>query len=135
METEKYLGSWELVPELCIYQQGDPPLEGTYHIGSKNGAIEFRIAWKDQAGQEHNLEFGGPLDGEAHKSDAPGVSHVKYEKISESILDSTSYDNGSILMYARRIASADASLLSVMQRIMIGESAHSNFQVYRRLNP
>jgi hypothetical protein len=30
--TDCYLGQWELVPELCLYQHGEPPTWGIYDI-------------------------------------------------------------------------------------------------------
>ena len=27
-----FLGSWQLIPDSCKYQQGEPPKSGEYHI-------------------------------------------------------------------------------------------------------
>ncbi len=132
---EKYNGHWVLIPELSIYQRGEPPLSGVYIISTENGHVNFRIQWTDLSCSSHTLEFGGQANGEKQASDAPGVSHVSYEKIDNLILDSTAYGgNGGEqkLLYARRAASKDGSVLSVAQVIYADDKAYSNFQVYKR---
>lgn len=132
MATEKYNGHWILLPELSIYQHGESPVSGLYVIQSVEGTVYFQIEWTDTSGTDHNLEFSGPLDGQKHDSDSPGVSDLVYEKIDDSTLDSTAFNGDEILMYARRTASSDGSLLAVSQ-VFHGEDGNlSNFQVYRR---
>lgn len=135
MSTEKYLGTWLLVPELCIYQSGDPPFEGEYIISQSSGEISFRIIWKDGSGKSHELQFGGPLDGEKHPSETPGVTEVSYERIDERTLDSTAFNHENTVMYARRVASNDGTMLAVSQVLYGSEGPSSNFQVYRRASP
>ncbi|MDP6736287.1 MAG: hypothetical protein QF732_07280 [Nitrospinaceae bacterium] len=132
MNIEKFFGNWVLLPELCIYQNGEPPPSGLYVIRSKTEVIEFEIEWKDTSGTDHSLSYGGPLDGKKHTSDSPGVSDVAYEKIDDLTLDSTSYDGDKILMYVRRVASETGDLLAVSQVIFGENGSLSNFQVYRR---
>ncbi len=129
---ESYLGTWVLIPELCVYQSGSPPIEGRYALAKYGGRIEFLIQWRDGDGQSHSLEFGGPLDGQKHPSKAPGISTLCYEEIDERTLDSTAFDGDTPRMYARRVASLDGSLLAVSQVIYGDEGAVTNFQVYRR---
>jgi len=132
MSIEKYSGTWILVPELCIYQSGEPPTEGTYTISRNSVDISFLINWKDRGGKEHELRFGGPLDGKKHPSQAPGITDVSYERIDERTLDSTAFNHNETVMYARRVASGDGFLLAVSQVIYGDKGALSNFQVYRR---
>ncbi|PCI75615.1 MAG: hypothetical protein COB20_12515 [SAR86 cluster bacterium] len=132
MNAEKYIGHWQLLPELCIYQNGDSPVSGSYVIRSKDGTIEFEVEWTDTSGADHRLSFGGSLDGQKHASDAPGISDVAYEKINDLTLDSTAFNGDTILMYARRIASSDGGLLAVSQSLYGENGDLTNFQVYRR---
>ena len=134
MNTARYLGHWILIPELSLYQSGEPPLSGEYLIGSDGELIEFEVIWKDAAGLDHNLRFGGPLDGKKHPTETPGVSHICYEQISDSILDSTAYDEDEVGFYARRAVSEDGGLLVVSQVLHGEHGKSSNFQVYRRKN-
>jgi len=132
MNTDKYSGTWLLIPELCIYQSGEPPFEGTYTISVNSGGISFSIVWKDRSGKDHELHFGGLLDGIKHPSQAPGITDVSYERIDERTLDSTAFNLDKIVMYARRVASSDGALLAISQVIYVDEGVFSNFQVYRR---
>ena len=109
MEINTYLGEWSLVPELSIYQTGDAPASGRYVIRDAGEQLEFEIYWTDGAGENHEIAYSGIPDGKKYTSEAPGVSHVMFERISEQLLDSTAYDGDDVLMYARRAASKTAS--------------------------
>jgi len=130
--VDKYIGHWLLAPELSLYQSGEPPLSGSYSIRSREEQIEFEVEWMDASGSVQKLNYGGPLDGKKHAWDTPGISHIQYEKISDSILDSTVYDGEKKLMYARRAASTAGDLLVVSQTVYGENGSYSNFQVYRR---
>lgn len=132
MSAEKYNGRWRLIPELCIYQSGEPPNSGSYEIQTEGGLVQFKIEWTDQSAESHTISFGGPVDGTKLDSDAPGVSAVSYEKINDSSLNSTAFDGDKILLYAQRVVSSDGNLMAVSQVIYSGESSTANFQVYRR---
>ena len=121
-----------LLPELSIYQSGEPPQSGQYIIRSLEGRVEFEIEWEDASKNHHSISFGGPIDGEKHDSDSPGVTSVMYEKLDDSILDSTAFSGDKILLYARRAASSNGDLLAVSQ-VIHGEGGNlTNFQVYKR---
>lgn len=129
-----YAGEWELVPELSLYQEGDPPASGIYRIFTRGGAVEIHIDWTLRDGSEHTVAFGGPLDGRSHPSDAPGVDAVSYTAVDERTLDSSAYDAGEEVAYARRIASVDGALLVTLQVGRRGDgSRFRNTQVYRRI--
>ncbi len=132
MSSELYNGHWMLLQELSIYQRSEPPLSGEYRISSNGEIVEFEVLWKDSAGLDDNLSFGGPLDGQKHITDSPGISHICYEKISESTLDSMAFDDDDIVLYARRTVSADGQLMAVSQVHHGEHGKSSNFQVYRR---
>lgn len=133
-EPENFYGTWILIPELSIYQHGDPPVSGRYVIRAAGANIEFEITWTDAVGEEFQIAFGGPLDGQKHDSDTPGISALMYEKIDDSTLDSTAYNGEEILLYARRVAAQDKKLLSVSQVTYTDNGTLTNFQVYRRDN-
>ncbi len=131
-QSAKYLGDWELIPELSHYQVNDPPIAGSYSIRHIEDRVEFSIWWTDASNSPFEIHFEGPLDNEKHASDAPGVTHVKYSPINEMTLDSTAYRDDEVLLYARRIASRDGRLLTVSQTMPTQEGQGTNFQVYRR---
>lgn len=129
----RYLGLWHLIPELSIYEQGEPPVSGTYHITESDGVVAFSIDWTAPGGTPNSMAFSGPLDGAKHPADLPGLSHVSYTHIDEWTLDSAAFADDRQMMHARRRASKDGTLLAVVQRIRIPDGAMiSNMQVYRR---
>lgn len=132
MNTEKYIGIWLLLPELSIYQLGEPPVSGRYSINSIGDNIKIAIEWKDISGTDHSLSFGGPLDGIKHESEASGFTDVMYEKIDDATLDTTAFNGENVLLYARRVASNAGDLLAVSQVTFTDNCEFSNFQVYRR---
>lgn len=129
----KYLGDWELIPELCIYQANEPPAAGRYSIQYSAERIEIEIWWQDQSQNPFEMKFGGLPDGEKHSYDAPGVTHVQYEHVNENTLDSTAYQGNEVVLYARRVASNDGSVLVVNQTISGENGKATNTQIYRRL--
>jgi hypothetical protein len=143
-QNDTYIGTWTLVPELCIYEEGQPPLSGTYRISQADGDVRISIDWKAPDGSAHQIEFGAPNDGTRQPSgapgvasrDAPAVSHLSITRVSPSILDSSAFAGADEVAYARRSASQDGLLLSTVQ---VGRRADGtsfrNFQVYRRDRP
>ena len=139
--NDAYIGTWTLVPELCIYEEGQPPLSGTYRISQSEGEVSISIDWEASDGSAHHIEFGAPSDGtrqplstpEVASVDAPGISHLSITRVSPLILDSSAYAGADEVAYARRLASQDGLLLSTVQ---VGRRADGtsfrNFQVYRK---
>jgi hypothetical protein len=132
LSSANYFGVWILIPELCIYQKGKPPLSGKYTISGNDTEISFRIDWTDVEGTDHKLEFGGLLGGARQKATTPGITGVSYEKVDDNTLDSTAYVNADVVMYARRVVSWRKDLLAVSQVTYTDDGSFSNFQVYRR---
>ncbi len=139
--NDAYIGTWTLVPELCIYEEGQPPLSGTYRTSQSEGEVSISIDWEASDGSTHHIEFGAPNDGTRQplstpgvaSVDAPGISHLSITRVSPLILDSSAYAGADEVAYARRLASQDGLLLSTVQ---VGRRADGtsfrNFQVYRK---
>lgn len=127
---DDYLGSWELIPELCIYEKGEPPVSGLYRISVSGDSTNFSIQWIDGVGNEYEHEFGGPADGSQLATDAPGATHMTITRVDERTLDSAVFNDSVRTMYARRRAHGD--LLSTAQTIHSHGDPYSIFQVYKR---
>ena len=132
MQSDNYLGKWNLIPELSIYQEGKPPLRGVYEIQNIAGAIQITILWKDLEGSDHDISYAGVPDGSQQETDAPGLTHMTMSRIDENTLDTAAYKGSDCLMYARRVVSEKHDLLTTMQTSYTGEGSQSNFQVYKR---
>ena len=86
-QSDRYVGTWILVPELCLYEEGEPPLLGRYKIEQQSNEVQISVWWKSKDGTELETEFGGSNDGTKIPADYPGVSHLSITRISEFILD------------------------------------------------
>jgi hypothetical protein len=137
--TDRFLGRWQLVPELSQYELGEPPQSGIYAVESSGGVLSVDIIWVDGKGQAGQTSYGGPMDGslielEAAASGSEADTHLTLTRIDGATLDSAVLLEGEVVAWARRIASADGELLSVVQAGSDPEGRpFRNFQVYRHL--
>jgi len=130
--SDKFLGSWSLVPELCQYQDGHPPLSSDYKIDLKNNDVHFDVSWVDEKEKAHHIEFGGPVDGTVNPHNG-GKIEVSFTRIDDLRLDSSTYHNGFEASYVHRKASQDGKLMIVVTvQNHQDEGSTRNFQVYRR---
>lgn len=128
-----FLGTWELIPELSLYQQGPCPVWAEYEIQERDGNLHLRVAWEMEDGGRSETAFGGPPDGSLRSIEAPGVTGLRIERRDPHTLDSCAESDGEVVAWARRVASRDARLLAVVQEGRAGDGARfRNFQVYRR---
>ena len=132
MKGDLYLGSWRLVPELCLYQTGEVPKSGTYEISEEGNVVVISIQWQSLDGSSHSIGFSGPFDGTPKPSNTPGISELSISRVSSTILDSSAFLDGEEIMYARRSASSDGRLLSTVQTGTTDGASYRNFQVYAR---
>ena len=136
MDDDPFSAVWRLVPELCLYEEGEPPLTGTYTIRLTGDEVTISIEWLGVDEQQHQVQFGGPTDGTLNESDSDasrGVTHFSMTRMGPSILDSRAFVNDEEVSYARRCVSEDGQLLtSVQQGRRADGSSFRNFQVYRR---
>lgn len=132
-KKRSYLGTWILVTELCLYEEGSPPVSGIYRISLLDGDVRISTDWEAQDGSKHRIEFQARDSGVKQPSNNPGTSHFSITRISPLILDSRAYVDDEEVAYARRRVSDDGLLLATVQsgRRANGTSFR-NFQVYRR---
>ncbi|MEM1248220.1 MAG: hypothetical protein AAGA81_10910 [Acidobacteriota bacterium] len=132
--ARRYLGRWELVPELSLYESGDPPRRGTYVLEANGDDVAVEIDWIDGEGESGAASYGGPTDGSEIAIDAPGSPKLTMTHVNEGTLESAVYVGGNEVAWAQRRASADGELLSVVQAGRDPEGQpFRNFQVYRRV--
>jgi hypothetical protein len=133
-----FLGLWQLIPESCQYEQGDPPTSGLYRIEENlDGTLEFTAEWTDTDGKPESVSFAGFPDGTkmpfagGELADALAV-----EAVSARELNSYAYLGGRELMVAQRQLDSTGQAMRVTQvvRLPNGESP-GNVSVYRRVTP
>lgn len=137
-----YVGHWELIPELSLYQAGTPPARGAYSIDrAEDGSLTLRVSWRASTDAEpQSVAFGGFPDGSpqpiaaTHGAAAPDSFSLTH--VDDFTLDSAAMAGSRVVAYARRVASADGTLLVAVQEMdSEAGSRVRNFQVYRRAMP
>ena len=138
-KPDLYLGTWELIPELSLYDFGPLPASCTYHVEARDTGVHVHMQWKlERDGPESATEFGAPADGTRHdfpaaaSGAAPPVA-FSLARVDERTLDSRAFLGDEEIAYARRVASEDGELLAIVQEGLRPEGGRfRNFQVYRR---
>lgn len=133
-----FLGLWQLVPESCQYEQGEPPTSGVYRIEEKeDGTLKFTAEWVDAQGKSDSVSFAGLPDGTKTPFAAGELADaLAIEAVSSRELNSYAYFDGKELMLAQRQldSSGDAMRVTQLVRLQNGESP-SNVAIYRRVVP
>jgi len=131
---EAFLGHWQLLPELCLYEFGPTPQSGDYRIQRDGRTLRVSIEWSMADGVLQSAAFAAPDDGSWQRFEGPGAETYTLSRIDHYTLDSAAFRAGAAIGYARRIASKDGTLLVVVQdgAREDGEKFR-NFQVYRRV--
>ncbi len=133
--TNLFDGQWQLVPELCQYQDGSPPAFCLYEISIVGERANFSLTWTDKENKTHSLHYGGPTDGTVVPYKGGHITEMSFSSVDGDTLDSSSYSHGREVNYTRRKASTDGALLSVqMVTRHNGDASTRNFQIFRRLN-
>lgn len=133
----RYIGEWELIPELSLYASGVPPATGRYVImAASDGHLALEVRWRmpgDTA--DRSTRFGGLADGSpvALPPSELGPDAFSLTHVDNSTLDSAAFRGAARLAYARRVVSADGTLLAVVQETIDSNGAPvRNFQLHRR---
>jgi hypothetical protein len=131
---DRFLGRWQLVPELCLYEFGPAPVSGDYQISRDGRTVQISLAWTMANGVRQTARYAAADDGSWKPLDGPGAETYTLSRIDEYTLDSAAFRAGASIGYARRVASKDGGLMVVVQdgAREDGEKFR-NFQVYRRL--
>lgn len=132
--AETFLGHWQLLPELCLYEFGPPPVSGEYRIQREGRQLSIAIVWAMADGISQWAKFSAADDGSWQPYDGPGAETYTLTRIDDHTLDSAAFRAGASIGYARRIASKDGGLLVVVQDGARDDGEKfRNFQVYRRI--
>ena len=141
MDTEKatcerFIGVWTLDVASCHYEQGDPPLDGTYRIECIADVLHFLIDWTDAEGQHHQVKFSGVPDGQKTEfAGAPLADALSIDHPSSNELHSAAYWQEEELMSVRRTLDSRGKTMRVTQRVrLIDGTVLVNRSTYRK-NP
>ncbi|HTO74314.1 MAG TPA: hypothetical protein VMJ30_10845, partial [Gemmatimonadales bacterium] len=132
-QPDRFLGRWQLIPELSLYEFGPVPTSGEYRIARQGKQLEVSIGWTMADGAPRTTSFAAPDDGSWQAYEGPGAETFTLTRIDECTLDSAAFRAGRSIGYARRVASKDGGILVVVQDGAKDDGEKfRNFQVYRR---
>lgn len=137
MAPDAYLATWDLIPELSLYAQGQPPAEGEYRLEAVDGRIQVNIRWRMAEGDPwQSTAFAAPPDGsrQALPPGPPGAPDAfSLLRQDAHTLDSSAWVGEIEVAWARRRVSRDGTLMAVVQETRLPDGrALRNLQVYRR---
>ncbi len=129
--SAKYFGTWELIPELCIYSKGKVPESASYQIEDQGARIAFTVAWRAD-GQNGEVRFAPLADGTIEDAEDDMAAH-RIIIVSDYQLDGEAFVGERRIATASRRVSHDGDLLSVLQvnEFVEGE-VDTVFQLYKR---
>jgi hypothetical protein len=141
-DEKLFLGTWTLIPELCIYEAGSVPASCDYTISEDSNGFHFQVRWQvEAAGVFLKTSFAGVPDGyprpllQESTAVPPALTTLALTCPKENTLASMLFDQGILISSARRTASYDGTLLTVIQEHFDKRgSATKNIQIYRRKN-
>ena len=133
-----FLGTWVLLPETCVYEQGLPPRAGTYRIEEDGDAPALLDILKRRVdGAAHAVTFAGRPDGVAVPfAGGDAVDAMAITLASPRDLRSTAFWRGQERMVAQRQLDARGDAMRVTQLVRFADGTHAaNVAVYRRHAP
>ena len=132
-----FLGTWVLLPETCVYEQGAAPRSGTYRIEEDGELLRFTIDWIAADGAAHHAAFSGRPDGVAVPfAGGDPVDAIAITAVSSRDLRSSAFWRGQELMVAQRQLDAGGNAMRVTQLVRFADGTRAaNVSVYRRHAP
>lgn len=132
-----FLGTWVLMPETCVYEQGLPPRSGIYRIAEDGELLRFTIDWVAADGATHHVTFAGRPDGIATPfAGGDAVDAMAITLVSPRDLRSSAYWRGQERMVAQRQLDARGDAMRVTQVVRFADGTHAaNVALYRRHAP
>ena len=129
-----FLGNWKLMPGSCVYEQGKPPLDGSYQIAAKGKTLQFSARWTDSDGLSHEMAFFGRPNGVAMPFNGGDLADaLSVELVSDRQLDTTAWLNGNPVMIAKRTLSDSGRQMTISQTVNLPDgSTPTNWSTYER---
>jgi len=134
LSTDLFLGDWELIPELSIYEYGPVPEQCLYRILKEGPRLAIHMDFILPGGTRRTTAYAAPVNGAKQVYTGAGADSFALLRVDGRTLDSTAYLKGQEIGYARRVAAIDGQLLVIVQQGRRPDGiVFRNFQVYRRV--
>lgn len=132
--VEAFCGTWALLPEKSWYQFGAPAQQAKYRIKQEGKQLEIGVEWTEMDGQTFRATNYFIPDGQQYPYDNPDIADaVSASFTGERTLETTSFKNGEVLLFARRELSEDGRHMTITQsgRTPKG-TTFSNISIYKK---
>ena len=106
-DARSFEGSWRLLPEQSVFEQGGAPESGTYRIAAMPGGLAFNLDFIDFRGVDRHLEFRLLWD-----SDTP----ASLELVDERTLNTSIERDEVVVSHATRVLSEDGTRMEIVER-------------------
>ena len=134
LQDSPFLGTWALLAEASVYEQGEPPRSGTYTLSRDGDALRFAIAWRDAAGQDRTLQFSMVPDGLPRPLEDPTAGSGSLTFVDAHTLDSSVFQGDVLVAYARRTLEENGQQMKVVQSgVRADGSRYRNVAHYQRV--
>lgn len=129
-----FLGAWTLIPESCRFEQGDPPISGSYYITDNDGRLTFLMDWVDAEGRSHQATLDGiPNGGKVPFNGGEIADALSIKAVSPRELNSSAYYKGQERMTAQRQLDDTGEGMRVIQVVRFPDgSRQANVSIYRK---
>ena len=135
--ANRYLGLWKLIPTMCKYDVGEPPLKATYHfapVPNQPSQINVGINWTDKQQKDFNVNYLINLNGQKQTENLGGKKvDVLHELTQEGRLRSTTLtEEGVTLMDSYRELKENDKVLEVIMETHTPMGVQRIFQRYEK---
>jgi hypothetical protein len=129
-----FLGTWILDPATCDYEQGEPPLAGTYRIDDVDGTLHFHVEWTAADGSRDEVRFQGVPDGRPEPFPGGDLADaLTVRAVSPREPTSAASYQGVERMIAQRQLDATGGAMRVIQVVRFPDGTRlTNVAIYRR---
>lgn len=132
-----FLGTWLLIPQTCVYQQGPAPLAGRTTIAARDGALVIAMTWTAADGFEHRAELVARPDGVAAAFvGGDAIDALALAVVSPRELRATGTWRGARRMVSQRQLDATGQAMRVTQVVWFDDGTQlADVAVHRRHVP
>jgi hypothetical protein len=117
MNSDPFVGAWELDPETLNYQFGRPGRRATYVIEAIPGGLMFHLDAEDADRKPIQVTYGGELDGR-EQALAGGAAALVLTRYSENLIESTLKREGKVVDRWTREMLPDRKTIKITQYVL-----------------
>ena len=133
--TASFLGHWQLIPESCQYEQGDPPRSGELTISLDGEELRFVMRFVTSDGRDEEASFGGRPDGKPFPFAGGALADaMRITPVAANDLRTSAHFKGRERMVVQRQLDASGQAMRVTQLVRLPDgTSPANVAIYRRV--